>query len=234
MLWILHVYFLYILVTWIYPYETRKYCCQVKDTEHHLRYKLFPANAWMKFFHCMLRPIGTVAGSINRSDEDIQLDLIFFSPFEELRLRTAGIMKSKGIHRVYEPSPVPTVPLSTLGGLRISSAEFHSFHAFWTEMQPHTHTSFIEKLNRGRQSASRGNATSTIPHKYSSLQKDAFECRCQWCWPNLAEGQPSLRDQHLVVELWTAPASRGRPLCGQNWEAPTEVPVWGFQARMGN
>ncbi len=40
------------------------------------------------------------------------------------------------------------------------------------------------------------------------------ECRCQWCWPNLAEGQPYLRDQHLVVELWTAPASRGpwRPL----------------------
>ncbi len=26
------------------------------------------ANAWMKFFHCTLCPIGTVAGSINRSD----------------------------------------------------------------------------------------------------------------------------------------------------------------------
>ena len=49
-----------------------------------------------------------------------------------------------------------------------------------------------------------GNAISTIPHKYSSRQKDAFECR--WCWPNLDEGQPCLRDQHQVVELWTAPA----------------------------
>ncbi len=61
------------------------------------------------FFHCTLRPIGTVAGSYNSSDEDIPLDLIFFSPFEELRLRTAGIMESKGIHRVYEPSPVPAL-----------------------------------------------------------------------------------------------------------------------------
>ncbi len=52
------------------------------DAEHRLpvHHKLFPANAWMKFFHCTLRPIGTVAGSFSRSDEDIPLDLIFFSP----------------------------------------------------------------------------------------------------------------------------------------------------------
>ncbi len=59
------------------------------------------------FFHCTLRRICTAAGRYNRSDEDIPLDLVFFSPFEELRLRTAGIMESKGIHTVYEPSPVP-------------------------------------------------------------------------------------------------------------------------------
>jgi hypothetical protein len=53
------------------------------------------------FFHCTLRLIGAVAGRFNRSDEDIPLDLIFFSPFEELRLRTVGIMELKGIHRVY-------------------------------------------------------------------------------------------------------------------------------------
>ena len=61
------------------------------------------------FFHCTLRPIGAVTDRFNRSDDDIPLDLIFFSPFEELGLRTAGIMESKGIHRVYEPSPVPTL-----------------------------------------------------------------------------------------------------------------------------
>ncbi len=51
------------------------------------------------FFHCTLRPIGTAADRFNRSDEDIPLDLVFFSPFEELRLKTAGIMErnSQGI-----------------------------------------------------------------------------------------------------------------------------------------
>jgi hypothetical protein len=58
------------------------------------------------FFHCTLRPIGARVGSYNRCDEDNPLDLVFFSPFEELRLSTAGIMESKGIHRVYEPSPL--------------------------------------------------------------------------------------------------------------------------------
>ncbi len=180
-----------------------KYCWQVKDAEHRLRHKLFPVNAWMKFFHCTLRPIRTVAGSINHSDKDIPLDLIFFSPFEELCLRTAGIIESKWIHRVYEPSPVPTLYVGRVEDLlgRVPLAPC-----------------FLD-----------GNATSTIPHKYSSWQKDAFECRCQWYCPI------SRRGSHVYeMELWTAPASRGRPLCGQNWEAPTEVPVWGFQAQMGN
>jgi hypothetical protein len=111
---------------------------------------MFPANAWMKFFHCRLCPIGTVAGSINCSDEDIPLDLIFFSPFEELCLRTAGIMESKEIHRVYEPSPVPTLYVGRVEDLFSRVPLIPCF------------------LD--------GNATSTIPHKYSSLQKDAFEC----------------------------------------------------------
>ncbi len=61
------------------------------------------------FFHCTLRPIGARVGVCNRCDEDIPLDLVFFSPFEELRLRTARIMESREIHRVYKPSPVPTL-----------------------------------------------------------------------------------------------------------------------------
>ena len=61
------------------------------------------------FFHCTLRSIGARVGGHNSCDEDIPLDLVFFSPFEELRLRTAGIMESRGIHRVYKPSPVPTL-----------------------------------------------------------------------------------------------------------------------------
>ncbi len=70
------------------------------------------------FFHCTLRPIGTAAGSFNHSDEDIPLDLVFSSPFEELCLRTAGIMESKGIHRVYAAPAQPRV-----GGLSVAKTE---------------------------------------------------------------------------------------------------------------
>jgi hypothetical protein len=101
------------------------------------------------FFHCTLRPIGTAADRFNCSDKDILLDLVFFSS-KGLRLRTAGIMESKGIHRVYEPSPVPTLYVrrvdDLLGRVPLISC-------------------FLD-----------GNATSTVPHKYSSRQRDAFEC----------------------------------------------------------
>jgi hypothetical protein len=94
------------------------------------------------FFHFTLCPIGARVGSYNRCSEDIQLDLVFFSPLEELRLRTAGIMESKGIHRVYEPSPVPTLYVGRVEDLlgRVPLIPC-----------------FLD-----------GNATSTIPHKYSS------------------------------------------------------------------
>jgi hypothetical protein len=76
----------------------------------------------------------TVADS---SPDLVFLDLVFFSPFEDLRLRTAGIMESKGIHRVYEPSPVPTLyvrrvdtwlwnfgrPQPRVGGLSVAKTE---------------------------------------------------------------------------------------------------------------
>ena len=92
--------------------------------------------------------IVAVTFRFNSSEEDIPLDLIFFSPFEELRLKAAGLMESKGIHRVYEPSPVPTLYVGRVEDLlsRVSLIPC-----------------FMD-----------GNATSTIPHKYSSRQKDAF------------------------------------------------------------
>ncbi len=68
------------------------------------------------------------------------------------RLRTAGIMELKGIHRVYEPSPVPTLYVRRVEDLlgRIPLIPC-----------------FLD-----------GNTTSIIPHKYSSQQKDPFECCC--------------------------------------------------------
>jgi hypothetical protein len=144
------------------------------------------------FFHSTLRPIGAAAGRFNRSDEDIPLDLVFFSPFEELRLRTAGIMESKGIHRVYEPSPVPTLYVGRvedfLGRVPLIPC-------------------FLD-----------GNATSTIPHKYSGRQLDAFECCCA------DSADPTTWRGSYVYEintwLWNfgrpQPRLGGRPLSGQD------------------
>jgi hypothetical protein len=123
----------------------------------------------------------STCGLYNRSDEDIPLDLVFFSPFEELRLRSS-----------------------------------------WGQLE-----SFLD-----------GNATSIIPHTYSSRQRDAFECCCAD-----GAGPTSRRGSHvyeintwlrLAVELWTVPASRARPLCGQDWEDQKEVPVWCCQTSVGN
>ncbi len=60
------------------------------DDDYDVAESLFdPDSMWFVrpqlFFHWILRPVGTVAGSYNRSDEDIPLDLVFFSPFESLR-----------------------------------------------------------------------------------------------------------------------------------------------------
>ncbi len=101
------------------------------------------------FFHCTLRPIGTVADRFNRSDEpeDIPLDLVFFSlslsPFEELELRLslrlgkAGIMREWNRKEFTGYTSPRLFPRSTWEGLRTSSAESESlsFHAFWTETQ---------------------------------------------------------------------------------------------------
>ena len=144
------------------------------------------------FSHCMLRPIGTAAGRYNRSDEDIPLDLIFFSPFQELRLRTAGIIESKGFHRVCEPSPVPTLYVGRVEDLLGRDPLIPCF------------------LD--------GNATSTIPHKYSSRQKDAFECGCAD-----GAGPTSRRGSHVYeIKTWLWNFGRPQPRVGDLSEAKTE------------
>ncbi len=151
-------------------------------------------------------------GPLQQFRRNIPLDLVFFSPFEELCLRTAGIMESKRIHRVYEPSPVHTLYVGRVDELlgRVPLIPY-----------------FLD-----------GNSTSTIPHKYSSLQRDAFECCC-----TNGAGPTSQRVSH-VYEIntwlwnfgvfWTAPASRGRPLWGQDWEDLKEVPIWCCQTSVGH
>ncbi len=136
--------------------------------------------------------IVAVTGRFNSSDEDIPLDLIFFSPFEELRLKAAGIMESKGIHRVYEPSPVPTLYVGRVEDLL-------------------GRVPLIPCLLDG-------NATSTILHKYSSRQKDAFECCCAD-----GAGPTSRRGSHVYeINTWVWNFGRPQPRVGDLSLAKTE------------
>ncbi len=152
-----------------------------RDDDYDVAKLLFdPDSMWFVrpqlFFHCTLRPIGTAAGSYNRSDEEIPLDLVFISPFEELRLRTAGIMESNGIHKEF------TSPSLYVGRVKDLLSRVPLIPCFLD-----------------------GNATSTIPHKYSGGQRDAFECCC-------ADGAgPTTRRGSHVYEINTWLWNSGRP-----------------------
>ena len=107
------------------------------------------------FFSCTLRPLNAAKDRYNSSPEDIPLDLVFFSAFEDLRLRTTSTMESNGIRKVYEPSPVPTLYVGRAEDLLGRVPLFPCF------------------LD--------GNTTSTIPYKYAARQKQAFEFGCANC-----------------------------------------------------
>jgi hypothetical protein len=61
------------------------------------------------FFLCTVRPLGAPTGAYGRCHDDIPLDLVFFSSFEDLRLNLKGTMESNGVRKLYEPSPAPTL-----------------------------------------------------------------------------------------------------------------------------
>ena len=88
----------------------------------------------------------------NNSSDDIPLDLVFFSAFEDLLLRMTGTMESRGVRKLYEPSPVPT--------LYVGRAED-------VIGRVPLYPCFLD-----------GNLTSTIPHKYAARQARDFEYGC--------------------------------------------------------
>jgi hypothetical protein len=104
------------------------------------------------FFTCTVRPPHAIRGRHNKYAEDIPLNLVFFSAFEDLLLRTTGTMESNGIRKLYEPSPVPTLYVGRVEDLLGRVPLFPCF------------------LD--------GNTTSTIPYKYAGRQKQAFEFGC--------------------------------------------------------
>ena len=131
------------------------------------------------FFHCTVRPLGAPTDAYGRCPDDIPLDLVFFSSFEDPHLQLTGTMESNGVRKLYELSPVPTLYVGRIQDLlgRVPLIPC-----------------FLD-----------GNATSTIPHKYASRQKTAFECGC-------ADGPgPALRKGSHVYEINTWLWAFGRP-----------------------
>jgi hypothetical protein len=60
---------------------------------------------WVVRPHCTLRPINATKSRYNRYSEDIDVDLVFFSAFEDLRLHTSGTMETNGIREYYRKLP---------------------------------------------------------------------------------------------------------------------------------
>ena len=104
------------------------------------------------FFSCTLRPLTAKVDRYNNSPDDIPLDLIFFSAFEDLRLPFTGTMESYGIRKLYEPSPVPTLYIGKVEDILGRVPLFPCF------------------LD--------GSTTSTIPNKYAARQKRDFAFGC--------------------------------------------------------
>ncbi len=120
---------------------------------------LDPDSTWFvrpQLFFTDVRPLNATRGRYNRYSEDISLDLVFFSAFEDLRLQTSGTMESNGIRKLYEPSPVLTL---YVGWVRDLLGRVPLFPCFLG-----------------------GNTTTTIPFKYSARQKQAFIWMCIPAW----------------------------------------------------
>ena len=53
------------------------------------------------FFSCTLRLLTAMVDRYNHSPDDIPLDMVFFSAFEDLLLCFSGTMESNGIRKLY-------------------------------------------------------------------------------------------------------------------------------------
>jgi hypothetical protein len=104
------------------------------------------------FFSCTVRPLTARVDRYNNSPDDIPLDLVFFSAFEDLHLQFTGTMESNRIRKLYEPSPVPTLYVGLVEDI-----------LGWVPLFP----CFLD-----------GNTTSTIPFKYSARQGRDFAFGC--------------------------------------------------------
>ena len=110
---------------------------------------------------------------------------MFFSAFEDLRLRCTGTTESNGIRKLYEPSPVPTL---YVGKVEDILGQVPLFPCFLD-----------------------GSTTSTIPNKYAVRQSRDFEFGCA-DGPGQGIRQGSRRGSHVYeVNTWLWNFGRPKP-----------------------
>ena len=122
-------------------------------------------------------------GSSTYVEDDIQVQLMFYSTFEVLDLPSSGQMETRRVVKLYEPSPMPILyvgPVSNVLG------RFPLMPLFL-----------------------RGNSTPTIQHVTCQCST-AFPIRlCRRRQGVGQEGKQRLRGEPMVVALWEGQASSG-------------------------
>ncbi len=119
----------------------------------------------------------------NNSPDDIPLDLVFLSIFENLCLCITGTIQSNGIRKLYEPSPVPTL---YVGKVEYILGRVPLFPCFLD-----------------------GNTTFTTPHKYAARQGLDFPYGCA---DGPAKGLETRRGSHVYeVNAWLWNFGRPQP-----------------------
>ena len=123
-------------------------------------------------------------GSFKTGPDDLRYDLVFFSTFEELTLPIKGPMEDAGVVKLYEPSLTPCPYVANAENMvgRIP-------------LMP----CFLD-----------GNATPTIPHKYSKNKNSCFPAGCA---DSAAEdGRRGSNVYEVDPSLWQF--GRGKPSLG--------------------
>ena len=115
---------------------------------------------------------------------DLRYNLVFFSTFEELKLPITGPMEDAGVVKLYEPSPTPC--------LYVAKAENMVGRVPLI-------LCFLD-----------GNATPTIPHKYSRNKSACFPAGCAD-----AAAEDGRRGNNVYeVNTWLWQFGRGKPRIG--------------------
>ena len=169
-----------ILVVPPYPYS-------IEEDHHDVALEDCWASRPQLFFTCHLCPKDgrkPKTGKHKTGPDDIKVNLVFFSTFEELQLPIKGPMEDAGVVKLYEPSPTPCLyvaPVENMVG-RIPLIPC-----------------FLD-----------GNATPTIPHKYSKLKDSGFLMGCA----NAADENGRRCSNVYEVNQWLWQLGTGKPLLG--------------------